>query len=57
MFAGMPTAANDNEYVPPLTPGQLADIDRRVAALDAGEMTCEPWEMVMQRLLGDLSGR
>lgn len=57
MFAGMPTAANDNEHVPPLTSEQLADIDRRVAALDAGEMTCEPWEIVMQRLLGDLSGR
>lgn len=57
MFAGMPTAANDNEHVPPLTSEQLTDIDRRVAALDAGAMTCEPWEIVMQRLLGDLSGR
>lgn len=36
----------------PFTPEQLAEIDRRVAALDAGEMTNEPWDTVRDRLLG-----
>jgi putative addiction module component (TIGR02574 family) len=35
----------------PFTPEQLVEIDRRVAALDAGEMTCEPWETVRTDLL------
>lgn len=35
----------------PFTPEQLAEIDRRIAALDAGEMTCVPWDEVQRRLL------
>ena len=34
----------------PLSLQQLAEIDRRCAALDAGEMTREPWEVVRERL-------
>lgn len=41
-----------NAHAAPFTPEQLAEIDRRIAALDAGEMTCEPWEAVRDRLLG-----
>lgn len=57
MLAGMLKAANDNRYIPPPTPEQLAEIDRRAAALDSGEMMCEPWEIVMQRILGNLPRR
>lgn len=38
-------------HAEPLTPQQLAEIDRRTAALDAGEMKCEPWETVRERLI------
>lgn len=34
----------------PFTPEQLAELDRRIAAIDAGEMTSEPWEAVRDRL-------
>jgi len=34
----------------PFSPEQLAEIDRRIAALDAGEMRCEPWETVRERI-------
>ncbi len=34
----------------PFTPEQLAELDRRIAALDAGEMQSEPWETVRDRL-------
>ncbi len=35
----------------PLTVQQLDEVTRRAAAIDAGEMTCEPWETVRARLL------
>lgn len=33
-----------------LTGEQLAEIDRRTAAADAGEMASEPWDVVYARL-------
>lgn len=47
--------ANDNEIVPPLTAAQLAELERRCAQVDAGHVTCEPWETVMARLINELS--
>lgn len=35
----------------PLTVQQLEEITRRATAVDAGEMTCEPWETVRARLM------
>jgi len=43
-----------NAYAAPFTPEQLAEIDRRIAAIDAGEMACEPWETARERLLRGL---
>lgn len=34
----------------PFTPEQLAELDRRIAALDAGEVVCESWTVVHDRL-------
>lgn len=34
----------------PLTPEHIREIDRRIAAADAGEYTSEPWEAPYQRL-------
>lgn len=34
----------------PFTPEQLAELDRRIEAIDSGEAVCEPWEMVRDRL-------
>ncbi len=34
----------------PVTPEQLEEIRRCDAAVDSGEMTCEPWDMVRRRL-------
>lgn len=51
MLDRMLKAANDNRYLPPLTPEQLAELDRRCAEADAGLAPGEPWEVVMQRLL------
>ena len=57
MLAGMLKAANDNEYIPPPTPEQLAELRRRCAEADAGLAPGEPWEIVMQRLVDHLSSR
>lgn len=38
-------------HAAPFTPEQLAEIDRRIAPADAGEMAEIPWEMVRQRIL------
>ncbi len=38
----------------PFTPEQLAEIDRRISALDAGEMKCESWESVRDRVRSEL---
>lgn len=35
----------------PLTVQQLDEVTRRAAAIDAGEMVCEPWETVRARLM------
>ncbi len=35
----------------PFTPEQIAELDRRMAALDSGEMNAEPWEAIRGRLL------
>jgi len=34
----------------PFTPEQLAEIDRRIAAADAGELQAEPWEQARARI-------
>lgn len=34
----------------PFTPEQQAELDRRIAALDAGDVICEPWADVRDRL-------
>ena len=34
----------------PFTPEQQTELDRRIAALDAGEVVCEPWAAVRNRL-------
>ncbi len=34
----------------PLTDDQMAEIERRMAAVDAGQMPTYPWEEVKQRL-------
>lgn len=39
--------------VAPLAPEQIAELDRRIAQIDAGEAVCEPWETVRQRLLNE----
>ncbi|MBE7457826.1 MAG: addiction module protein [Planctomycetia bacterium] len=41
---------NDNEAIPPLTPSQRAELERRCADIDAGRVCCEPWTAVMLRL-------
>lgn len=38
----------------PFTPEQLAEVDRRIALADAGELIAEPWDAVRAELLGDL---
>lgn len=38
----------------PFTEEQLAEIDRRIAAADAGELVGEPWKTVHQRILSGL---
>jgi hypothetical protein len=53
MLDRMLKAANDNRYIPPLTPAQLVELDRRCAEADAGLAPGEPWEIVMQRILGN----
>jgi putative addiction module component (TIGR02574 family) len=35
----------------PLTAGQLAEIDRRCAAVDAGELATQEWPVVHEKLL------
>jgi hypothetical protein len=34
----------------PFTPQQLAELDRRIEAIDAAEVVCEPWPLVRDRL-------
>lgn len=34
----------------PFTPEQQAELDRRIEAIDSGEIICEPWETVHDRL-------
>lgn len=34
----------------PFTPEQLAELDRRIEVIDSGEVACEPWETVRDRL-------
>lgn len=41
----------DQTQALPMPPEQRAEIDRRVAAVDAGTMPLYPWEDVRQRLL------
>ncbi len=38
----------------PFTPEQLAEVDRRVAALDSGEMHSEPWNSLRDGLREEL---
>lgn len=38
----------------PLTPAQHEELNRRIAAIDAGEMPFSPWEEVKERLLAQL---
>lgn len=38
------------EPTPPLSPEWEAEIARRVAEVDRGEVTCRPWSEVMQEL-------
>lgn len=35
----------------PFTPEQMAELDRRLADVEAGKGTFEPWETVRERLL------
>ncbi|KAB2940447.1 MAG: addiction module protein [Phycisphaerae bacterium] len=37
----------------PLTAAQRAEIERRVAEIDAGAVHCEPFDAVMKRLLAE----
>jgi len=37
----------------PLTAAQRAEIERRVAEIDAGTVHCEPFDAVMKRLLAE----
>jgi putative addiction module component (TIGR02574 family) len=39
---------------PPLTDAQRRELDRRIAALDAGAASVSPWEEVEARVLGRL---
>ncbi len=46
------TAQQELEAVAtPLTPDQLREIDRRCAAIDAGETAVEPWDVTYRQLL------
>ena len=38
-------------HAAPLTPEQLEEIDRRIAAADAGEIVGIPWETVRDQLI------
>lgn len=38
----------------PFTPEQLAEVDRRIALADAGELIAEPWDAVRAELLRGL---
>jgi putative addiction module component (TIGR02574 family) len=40
-----------DDAVPPPTPEQCAELDRRVALLDAGDMATSTWAEVKARLL------
>ncbi|MCC7390174.1 MAG: addiction module protein [Phycisphaerales bacterium] len=36
----------------PLTPEQIAELDRRCAEIDSGVVSCLPWEDIRARFLG-----
>jgi putative addiction module component (TIGR02574 family) len=38
----------------PLSEAQMEEIDRRIAEIDSGTVTCEPWETVRAELLSCL---
>lgn len=42
---------HDEAQLAPLTDEQVAEIERRIAAIDAGTMPTYPWEEVKRRLL------
>ena len=42
---------HDETQLAPLPDDQIAEIKRRIAAIDAGTMPMYPWEEVKQRLL------
>jgi putative addiction module component (TIGR02574 family) len=44
------TIAADSDALPALTPDQLAEIERRLAAHDADPSSAVPWEEVRSRL-------
>jgi putative addiction module component (TIGR02574 family) len=44
-------SAREEAQALPLTTEQQAEIERRLAALDAGTMPAYPWDEVKQRLL------
>jgi putative addiction module component (TIGR02574 family) len=46
----------ENRPAPPLTEAQRKELDRRLAALDAGAATLHPWSEVKARVLGRLRG-
>lgn len=41
----------DSEAMPPLTPAQLEELNRRLAAADRRELTYSSWDEVKARLL------
>jgi putative addiction module component (TIGR02574 family) len=46
----------DSRPEPSLTEAQRRELDRRLAALDAGTTSLRPWEEVEARVLGRLRG-
>lgn len=47
----MTEAAHEEAQALPVSAEQRAEIERRLAAIDAGTMPVHPWEEVKQRLL------
>lgn len=43
-------SVNADAHAAPFTPEQLAEIDRRIAAADAGELVGIPWDEVRQQV-------
>jgi len=56
-LAGLLIESLEGEPDPDIEAAWAAEIEKRVAELDAGNLQSIPWEQVRQRLLDRLNGR